>query len=102
MKGKIFLVLFIIGSIMGIQTAFAQQKDDAKPEAAKPAAQEKSVKKGGEVAINLNMASDDEFKKALDKAKDIELVNEGAAKPEESGKKTNESAKKSNKEGKKK
>jgi len=64
MRGKFFLVLLFV-IITGIQPALAQSGDDA----------EKPVKEG-ETVININLASDDEFKQALDKAGDIDLVNE--------------------------
>ena len=76
MRGKIFLVLFFT-IMIGIQPLSAQSGSDA---AAKPAAPKKAVK---ETEIVINLASDDEFLKALEAAGDIELVNEGTAKTEE-------------------
>ena len=85
MRGKFFLVLFIT-VIIGIQPALAQSKNDAP---AKSAAPEKPVK-DGEIVININLASDNEFTQALESAGDVELVNEETAKAEKSDKKPNQ------------
>jgi hypothetical protein len=96
MKGKIFLVL-LITIMVGGYPAFAQQAqaESGKPPAAKEAVPEEKA------VININLASDDEFNQALEKASDIELVDEETAKTEESGKtsnkKTGESGKAPNK-----
>jgi len=75
MRGKfILVVLFTI--IIGVQPALAQSKNEApaKPPA-KPAAQEKPVK-DKETVININLASDKDFKQALEAAGEVELVSE--------------------------
>jgi len=75
MKGKFFLVL-IITVIIGIQPVFAQS--GGSDGSAKQAAPEKPAKEA-EVVININLASDSEFSKALQTAGDVELVNEETA-----------------------
>jgi hypothetical protein len=71
MMRKFFLVL-LFTIITGIQPALAQSKKEAP---AKPAVPEKPVKEG-ETVININLASDKDFTKALEAAADVELVNE--------------------------
>jgi hypothetical protein len=93
---KFFLAVFII-AIIGVQPVVAQSGQDESGEkaAAKGSAPaKKDAKKDKEIIININLASDDDIIQALDKAKDIELVNEDNTKKEEN-------AKRSNKEGKK-
>ena len=80
MRRDFFLIL-LFTIIIGIQPVSAQSGSDAKP-----AAPEKTVKEE-ETVININLASDDEFIKALEAAGDIELVNEdSSAKTENQGK----------------
>ena len=87
MKKKLFLVL-LFTIITVIQPAFAQP---ARDESGEPAATKETTTtnttKEKETVININLASDDELNQALDKASDVELVNEEHAKNEESGKK---------------
>jgi len=75
MRGKLFLVLFVV-IMIGIQPVFAQSGSGAP---AKPAVPEKNVK-ADETVININLASDSEFIQALQSAGDVELVNEETAK----------------------
>jgi len=74
MRGKIFLVL-LFTVIVGIQPVLAQSGSDA---STKPAATEKPAQRE-EVVIDINLASDDEFVKALEAAGDIELLNEDSS-----------------------
>jgi len=105
MKRKIYQILLIALMIgmTGLYPVFAQQAQDDSdkqeapapsaskpaPAAAAPAAPSASAKKGTakgkETVININSVSDNEFSEALENAKDIELVNEGTAKPAASG-----------------
>jgi len=78
MRGKFVLVL-LFAVVIGVQPALAQSKNEApaKPPA-KPAAQEKPVKEK-ETVININLASDNDFKQALEAAGEVELVSEDAS-----------------------
>jgi len=90
---KLFLAVFVI-ALIAVQPVFAQpgQEESGETATSKGTA---PPKKDKEIVININLASDEEINQALDKAKDIELVNE------ENTKKKEENAKKTNKEGKK-
>jgi len=89
---KLFLAVFVI-AIIAVLPVFAQpgQEESGETATSKGAA---PPKKDKEIVININLASDEEINQALEKAKDIEVVNEDNTKKDEN-------AKKSNKEGKK-
>jgi len=75
-----FFPVLLFTIIIGIQPALAQTKNEAP---AQPAAPEKPVKEA-ETVININLASDKDFTKALEAAADVELVNEEPAKNDKS------------------
>jgi hypothetical protein len=82
MKGKFFLVL-IVTVIIGIHPVFAQSGGSGG--SAQQAAPEKPAKEA-EVVININLASDSEFSRALQTASDVELIDEETAKAEKNDK----------------
>ena len=75
-----FFPVLLFTVIIGIQPALAQSKNEAP---AKPAVPEKPAKEA-ETVININLASDKDFTKALETATDVELVNEETAKNDKS------------------
>ena len=89
---KLLPAVFVI-ALIAVQPVFAQpgQEESGETAASKGSA---PAKKDKEIVININLASDEEINQALEKAKDIEVVNEDNTKKDEN-------AKKSNKEGKK-
>jgi len=110
MKGKIFLVLLVFALVIGVQSVFAQS---AQGESGEKAAAKETVKKAEPVTtkatatatatvaakkaggvININLASDDEFNKALGTATEVELVNEEAVKKDESSKNSKQGSQK--------